>query len=108
MHDLPHPGKVVAAIRQTLKPDGTWIIKDVRSSAKFEENLENPMAPLFYGFSVLYCMSSSLSEAGGAGTGTMGFNPQLAEEMTRAAGFTRFRQLDFEADPMNVFYEVRP
>ena len=56
----------------------------------------------------LYCMSSSLSEPGGAGTGTMGFNPQLAEEMTRAAGFTRFRQLDFEADPMNVFYEVRP
>ncbi len=55
----------------------------------------------------LYCMSSSLSEPGGAGTGTMGFHPQLAEEMTRAGGFTRFRQLDFEADPMNIFYEVR-
>ena len=32
---------------------------------------------------------------------------RLAEEMTRAGGFTRFRQVDFEADPMNVFYEVR-
>ena len=30
------------------------------------------------------------------------------EEMTRAGGVTRFRQLDFEKDSMSIFYEVRP
>ena len=34
-------------------------------------------------------------------------NPVLLEQMTRAAGFTRFRQHDFE-DPANLYYEVRP
>ncbi len=53
-------------------------------------------------------MSSSLSEPGGSGLGTMGFTPELAREMTRTGGFTRFSKLDFDADPMNFFYEVRP
>ena len=108
MHDLPRPAEVVRAIRLSIRPDGCWIIKDIRTSDRLEENLENPLAPLFYGFSVLYCMSSSLSEPGGSGLGTMGFTPELAREMTRAGGFTQFRKLDFDADPMNFFYEVRP
>jgi hypothetical protein len=30
-----------------------------------------------------------------------------AEAMARAAGFTRFRQIDVE-HPINAFYEIRP
>jgi hypothetical protein len=60
-----------------------------------------------YGTSVTTCMSSALSEPGGAGLGTLGFHRTLAEEMCRDAGFTRFAVHDFD-DPANLYYEVRP
>ena len=98
---------MISKIRRALKPDGTWLIKDIRSKPTFEENLRNPMLALLYGFSVSSCMSSALSEEGGMGLGTLGFNPEVAERMTREAGFTRFRLHDFD-DPSNLYYEVRP
>jgi 2-polyprenyl-3-methyl-5-hydroxy-6-metoxy-1,4-benzoquinol methylase len=107
LHDMTRPAAVIAAIRRALKPDGTWLIKDIRSHADFKRNMRNPMLAMFYGFSVSACMSSALSEPGGAGLGTLGFNPDVAERMVRAEGFTRFKQHDFE-DPGNLYYEVRP
>ena len=38
--------------------------------------------------------------------GTLGFNPEVAESMVRAGGFTRFGVHDF-ADKANLYYEVR-
>ena len=107
IHDMPHPSRVIAAIRRAILPDGTWLIKDIRSSPRFEDNLRNPMLAMFYGFSVSACMSSALSEPGGAGLGTLGFNPEVAEKMVTEAGFTRFKEHDFN-DPANLYYEVRP
>ena len=107
IHDMTRPGEVIAAIRRALRPDGTWLIKDIRSKPRFEDNLANPLLAMFYGFSVSACMSSALSEPGGAGLGTLGFNPEVAERMTREAGFTRFIPHDFD-DPANLYYEVRP
>ncbi len=107
IHDMTRPAEVIAAIRRALQPDGTWLIKDIRSQPRFEDNLRNPLLAMFYGFSVSACMSSALSEPGGAGLGTLGFNPEVAERMTRDAGFTRFTPHDFD-DPANLYYEVRP
>jgi len=108
LHDMAHPAPVIAAIRRALKSDGTWLIADIKSHPTFEGNLEeNPMAAMMYGFSVMSCMSSALSEPEGAGLGTLGFTEDVARAMTRDAGFTRFRTHDFE-NPMNAYYEVRP
>lgn len=107
LHDMTHPERTIAAIRQAIRPDGTWLIKDIRSSPRWAENLRNPLLALHYGASVLSCMSSALSEPGGAGLGTLGFNPEVAEAMCRAAGFTHFTTHDFD-DPANLYYEVRP
>lgn len=107
IHDMTHPARVISAINQALRPDGTWLIKDIRSKPDFKDNMRNPMLAMFYGFSVSACMSSALAEVDGAGLGTLGFNPEVAEQMTRGAGFTRFQQHDFE-DPSNLYYEVRP
>ncbi len=108
LHDMAQPGQVMAAIRRALAGDGVWWIADIKSFASFEENVaENPMAAMMYGFSVLTCMSSALSEPGGAGLGTLGFHEALARKMARDAGFTRFRRLDIE-HPVNAFYEARP
>lgn len=108
LHDMAHPGPMMKAIRRAIADDGVWWIADIKSYASFEENVgENPMASMMYGFSVLTCMSSALSEPGGAGLGTLGFHEALAREMTAEAGFTRFRRLPIE-HPVNAFYEVRP
>jgi SAM-dependent methyltransferase len=108
IHDMAHPTPVIAAIRRALCDDGSWLLVDLRAADTLAENIElNPMAPLLYGVSVLACMSSALSEPGGEGLGTLGLPASKAEQMARAAGFTRFSTLDV-AHPMNAFYEIRP
>ena len=107
IHDMTRPADVIAAIYKSMQPEGTWLIKDIRSQADFKENMRNPFLAMFYGFSVSACMSSALSEPGGAGLGTLGFNPVVAEQMVREAGFMRFKQHDLD-DPSNLYYEVRP
>ncbi|MFP6807242.1 MAG: class I SAM-dependent methyltransferase [Pseudomonadales bacterium] len=106
IHDMTKPQEVIAKIRGSIKADGTWFIKDIRSKPKLRDNLRNPMLAMMYGFSLMSCMSSAMSEPGGAGLGTLGFNPEVAENMSRAAGFSRFKMHDFK-DPGNLYYEVR-
>ncbi len=108
LHDMTRPDLVMQAIRKAIKSDGTWLIADIHGQPTFEQNLkDNPLAPLMYGFSVLCCMSSALSEPGGLGLGTLGFPEPVARTMTLEAGFTRFTTRDFE-NPINAYYEVRP
>jgi SAM-dependent methyltransferase len=108
LHDMAHPDVIMAAIRKALKPDGTWIIADIHGQPSFEQNLtDNPLAPLMYGFSVLCCMSSAMSEPDGMGLGTLGFPEPVARQMVAEAGFTRFKSHDLD-NPINAYYEVRP
>jgi hypothetical protein len=104
---MTQPAAAIAAVRSAIADDGTWLIKDIRSGGTWEEKQRNPVLALMYGTSVATCMSSALSEPGGAGLGTLGLDPELAEEMCRAAGFSQFRIHDLE-DPVNLYYEVRP
>jgi len=108
LHDMTQPQAMMHSVRRALKTDGTWLIADMNAKPSFEANLaDNPMAAMMYGFSVLSCLSSSLSEPGGTGLGTLGLPEPLAREMTAKAGFTRFKRHDF-ANPVNAYYEVRP
>ncbi len=73
LHDMTDPQGMMVAIRRAIADDGTWLLVDIKARDTFAENVEkNPMAPLMYGISVLSCMSSALSEPGGAGLGTLG------------------------------------
>jgi SAM-dependent methyltransferase len=108
LHDMTRPDRVIESIRGALKPDGTWLIADIKAHGTYEENVEaNPMAGMMYGFSVLTCMSSALSEEGGLGLGTLGFHEGVARSMCEKAGFTRFARAAID-HPVNAFYEVRP
>ncbi len=107
LHDMTDPASAMRAIRSALASDGAWLIADIKSRGGYEQNVaKNPMAALMYGTSVLTCMSSALSEPGGAGLGTLGFSEEVARRMTREAGFTRFEPLDL-GHPVNAFYVVR-
>jgi len=108
IHDMTQPQQMMNAIRAAIKPDGVWLLVDIKALDTFEQNArKNPMAALMYGISVLSCMSSALSEPGGEGLGTLGLPESRARSMAADAGFTRFRRLDID-HAVNAFYEIRP
>jgi 2-polyprenyl-3-methyl-5-hydroxy-6-metoxy-1,4-benzoquinol methylase len=107
LHDMTRPADAIAAVRRAVKDDGTWLVKEIRCGATWEENRRNPMLAMFYGMSVSACMASATSEPGGAGLGTVGLSGELLESMARDAGFSRFAVHDVE-DPANLYYEIRP
>ena len=107
IHDMANPHEVIDLIRAAIAPDGTWLLVDIKGRDTFAENLQkNPMAALMYGISVLTCMSSALSEPGGAGLGTLGLPASKARQMAHDAGFGHFRELPVE-HTVNAFYEIR-
>ena len=104
---MTHPETVARAIHGALDEHGTWLIADINGHASFEENLAWPLSASLYSISVMGCLSSSLSEEGGAGLGTLGLPETAMRELVGDAGFTRFRRLPIE-HPVNAYYEVRP
>ena len=73
LHDMTDPQGVMSLIRGAVADDGTWLLVDIKARDTLAENMtRNPMAPMMYGISVLSCLSSALSEPGGAGLGTLG------------------------------------
>ena len=107
MHDVPFPDRIAAAIRRSIKDDGTWLIKDMKCSDVWEKNLKNPMLALQYGYSVSACLLSGASAEGGAALGTLGLPPVVAKRIVREAGFGSFRVFGLKDDPMHLYYEVR-
>lgn len=108
IHDMTDPAGMMASIHAALKPDGVWLLVDIKAHDSLADNItRNPVASLMYGISVLSCMSSALSVPGGAGLGTLGLSANRAEEMSQAAGFSHFRLLDVQHS-VNAFYEIRP
>ncbi len=107
LHDMPHPDRTAEAIRGAIADDGTWLIKDIRSTGDFAKDRRNPLLPLFYGFSLASCLQSAMSEPDGMALGTLGLHPARAQELTEAAGFGSFTTHDL-GDAANLYYEVRP
>lgn len=106
LHDMPRPDRAAAAIRGAIDDDGTWLIKDIRSTGSFEADMRNPLLAMFYGFSLTSCLQSAMSEPDGLGLGTLGLHPERAEELAREAGFGSFVTHDLD-DAANLYYEVR-
>ncbi len=102
IHDLARPAETLAAIHRALRADGTFLMCDIAASSRLEGNLGHPFGPALYGFSVFYCMTTSLS-TGGAGLGTV-WGRETATRMLRDAGFTRIDVKTIEGDPINVYY----
>ncbi len=106
LHDMARPVDAGKAIRQAIADDGTWLVKEIRSSGSFAGDRRNPMLALMYGMSVTVCLQSSLSEPGSPGYGTLGLPPARLETLAHEAGFTRITQHDI-GEPPNLYYEIR-
>ncbi len=105
IHDAVDPRGILRSIRKGLKPDGIYLCLDINCSDKLEENV-GPLGALFYGFSIMYCMTTSLAK-GGEGLGTLGLPLSKLEELAKEAGFSEVRRLPLE-NPFNNLYELRP
>ncbi|HEY1367857.1 MAG TPA: class I SAM-dependent methyltransferase [Gaiellaceae bacterium] len=105
IHDAVDPAGLLAGIRRSLADDGTYLWLEINCADDHADN-RGPLATVMYGFSVLYCMTTSLAH-GGAGLGTCGCPPAVVEQLGRDAGFGTVRELPIE-NPVNRLYELRP
>jgi SAM-dependent methyltransferase len=105
VHDAADPVGLLRTIRQALRPDGVYVCLDINCSDKLEENI-GPLGTMFHGFSVFYCMTTSLAQ-GGLGLGTLGFHEPKVRELCAEAGFKSVRRVPLE-NPFNNLYEIRP
>ena len=104
IHDSSDPRGLLAGVRGALRPDGVYICLEIASEERLEDNA-GPLGALKYGFSVLYCMTTSLAH-GGAGLGTCGVHDARLRELCLEAGFSSVAQI--AEDPFSKVYEVRP
>ena len=105
IHDLADPAGVLRRVQDALVPGGWFVMVDPKASSNVEDNIGNPLAPLLYSVSTLYCMTVSLS-AGGAGLGTA-WGEQLARQMLAEAGFVDVTVWDAPGDPLDSIYVCR-
>jgi 2-polyprenyl-3-methyl-5-hydroxy-6-metoxy-1,4-benzoquinol methylase len=104
IHDAVDPVGVLRAIREALTDDGVYLCLDINCSDKLEENA-GPLGAMFLGFSVLYCMTTSLAH-GGVGLGTVGLHEPKLRELAAEAGFGSVGRVEME-NPFNNLYELR-
>lgn len=102
VHDQRDPAGVLDQMRKVLRPTGTLLMQDIRSSSHLEKNIDHPIATLLYTISTMHCMTVSLAQDG-AGLGTC-WGEELALQMLDEAGFKNVRVEKPEHDIMNNFY----
>lgn len=103
VHDFSAPQRTLTEMRALLKPEGTLFVVEPKAADRLEDNL-NPIAAMYYGFSIFHCMTQSLAE-GGPGLGTC-MGPSRMEELLREAGFANVRELDIRSQT-NLFYAAK-
>jgi SAM-dependent methyltransferase len=105
IHDQVAPATVLARCHDALAADGTFLMIDFKFSSDVADNRGNPFAPLYYGVSVLHCMTVSLAH-GGAGLGTV-WGEETARRMLNEAGFGKVELVD-SPRPQNCIYICQP
>ncbi|WP_414620671.1 class I SAM-dependent methyltransferase [Calothrix sp. CCY 0018] len=105
IHDQAKPDVVLRAIFNSLRPNGIYLMQDIRASSHVDGNLEHPAAPLLYTISCMHCMSVSLA-ANGMGLGAM-WGEEKALEMLEEAGFTSVEIKRLDHDFQNNYYIIR-
>lgn len=104
LHDAADPGGILSAMRAALREDGHLLCVDINCSPHLDE-MAGPMGTLFHGFSLTYCMTTSLANDGAA-LGTVGLHEPKLRELGEAAGYSSIDTIDIE-NPFNSLYVLR-
>lgn len=105
VHDQKDPQEMLATVRRSLRPDGTFLMVDIGGSSYLERNLDHPLGAYLYMMSTMHCTPVSLAQ-GGAGLGTM-WGVELAGEMLAKAGFSRVAMSRLPHDAFNAYFVAR-
>ena len=103
LHDMGDPLAAARHVRQSLAPDGTWLIVEPYAGDTISDNL-NPIGRIYYCGSTLLCVPNAMSQAGGYTLGAQAGEAAIRNLVTDA-GFTRFRRA--AETPFNLIYEAR-
>jgi ubiquinone/menaquinone biosynthesis C-methylase UbiE len=104
LHDLGDPVGAARRVRESLAPDGTWLIVEP-FAADAPGGEVDPVARAYYSGSTFMCVPNALSQPGGRALGAQAGEPAI-RRVTEEAGFTRFRRI--AETPFNLVFEVRP
>src|SRR4029078_5355483 len=106
IHDQAKPRDVLREVARALRPDGTFLMVDVRASSDLAGNIGHPLGPFLYGMSTMHCMTVSLA-LNGAGLGTV-WGEEKALAMLREAGLASVEGHPLSlARPHNTHYVAR-
>jgi 2-polyprenyl-3-methyl-5-hydroxy-6-metoxy-1,4-benzoquinol methylase len=104
LHDMGDPAGTARHVRDSLQPDGTWLIVEPNAGDTVSDNL-NPVGRIFYSASSMICVPASRAQDGAACLGAQA-GPAAIEAVVREGGFTRFRTAT--STPFNLVFEARP
>lgn len=105
IHDQARPDIVLQNIYKALRPDGVYLMQDIRATTDVGGNLEHPIAPLLYTISCMHCMTVSLAY-GGMGLGAM-WGKETALQMLSEAGFSSVEIKQLAHDFQNYYYIIK-
>ena len=103
LHDMGDPLGAAKHIRDSLKPDGTFMIVEPLAGDSLAENL-NLLSGILYGFSTTVCVPTSKSQEVGLGLGAQAGEARLTA-ILHEAGFSRVRRAT--ETPTNMVLEAR-
>lgn len=103
LHDMGDPVGAGRHVKETLGPNGTWLIVEPFANDHLKDNL-NPVGRVYYGASTMICTPASLSQEVGLGLGAQAGEMRL-RKVALDAGFTHFRRAT--ETPFNMVFEVR-
>jgi 2-polyprenyl-3-methyl-5-hydroxy-6-metoxy-1,4-benzoquinol methylase len=105
VHDQAKPLNLLKGIYRTLKPQGVYVMQDIRASSEIHKNIGHPLGTLLYTVSCLHCMTVSLAQ-GGEGLGAM-WGEEKTREYLSLAGFRSVVTHQLKHDIQNNWYIVR-
>lgn len=104
LHDMGDPVGAAAHVRESITPEGTWMIVEPFAYDDTKDNL-NPIGRAFYSASTLLCTPASLSQEVGLALGAQAGEARMRDVVMKG-GFSRFRRAT--ETPFNLIYEAKP
>jgi SAM-dependent methyltransferase len=104
LHDMGDPVGAARHVRESLKPDGSWMVVEPAAGDSLQDNL-NPVGRMFYAGSTMICIPTSLDQPVGAAFGAQAGFAKLSSAIQHG-GFSKVRKAT--ATPFNMVLEARP
>lgn len=104
LHDMGDPVGAAAHIKESLKPDGSFMVVEPAAGDCLNDNL-NLVSSIYYSFSTMMCLPASRSQEVDLGLGNQAGEKRMTEVLSQG-GFSNIRRAT--ETPMNMILEARP